>query len=100
MRIPKSIVDRYFDEICFMVYTYFVYAWVVLPIIAWLRPMPYEVNVDANAKPFKTYDIVKNQMNMESSDPKIEIKRKNKSLEDKEDEEGESKHTTEAKEKS
>ena len=46
MRIPKSIVDRYIDEMHFIVDTYFVYVQEVLPRIAWLRPMLYEVNVD------------------------------------------------------
>ena len=46
MRIPKSVVDRYYDEICFIVDTNFVYAWEVLPRLAWPRLMPYEVNVD------------------------------------------------------
>ena len=60
--------------------------------------MPYEVNVDevtvvvttllledvdVNAKTFDTYNIVKNKMNVDSSETKIEKKRKKKSLEDK-----------------
>ena len=31
MRIPKFVVDKYFDDICSMVDTYFVYAQDVLP---------------------------------------------------------------------
>ena len=40
-------------------------------------------DVDVNAKTFDTYNIVKNKMNVDSSETKIEKKRKKKSLEDK-----------------
>ena len=46
MRIPNFFVDKYYDEVCFTIDTSFIYAQVVFPRIAWLRPMPYEVNVD------------------------------------------------------
>ena len=46
MRNPKLVVDKYYDEICFIMDTDFVYAQVVIPRVVWLRPMPYEVNVD------------------------------------------------------
>ena len=39
IRIPKSVVDNYFDDIYFMVDTYFIYTHAVLPRVAWLRPM-------------------------------------------------------------
>ena len=46
MRIPKSVVNKYYDEVCFIRGTNFWYAHAILPRVAWLRPIPYEVNID------------------------------------------------------
>ena len=46
IRIHKSVVDEYYDDIYLMVDTNYTYAQVVLPRVAWLRPMKYEVHVD------------------------------------------------------
>lgn len=90
-RIHKSIVDKYFDDICFMVDTNFIYAQAILPRVVWLRPMLYEVNIDevivemttllsqdinVNSEPFGTYDIIKHQMYIDTSEPKIDKNRK------------------------
>ena len=68
----------------------------MLPRYAWLRTMPYEVNVDevtvavtsllfkdidANAEKFNTYEIKKVELIVESSEPKTDKKRKNKRIE-------------------
>ena len=50
MRIPKSIVDEYYDEIYFIVDTDSIYAQVFFLRIAWLRSIPYKENVDEVTK--------------------------------------------------
>ena len=71
-RIPKLVVNHYYDDICFIVDIDYTYAQVVLPRVAWLRLMKYEVNreeiyaaiktllakeIDKNAETFNTYKI-------------------------------------------
>ena len=71
--IPKSVINKYYDEICLVVDIDFVHAQVVIPRIEFLRSMHYEVNVDkflatmiallikdddTNAKKFCTYETM------------------------------------------
>ena len=46
MIIPMSMIDQYYDHICFMADIDYTYAQAVIPKVAWLRPMQYEFNVD------------------------------------------------------
>lgn len=89
MEIPKSVVDHYFDDRFFMVDTNYIYAQAVLPRVAWLRPMEYEVNVDKftlaiiellykeidkNVEPFKNYESSKIEMLVQTKVPKMDRK--------------------------
>lgn len=85
MRIPKSVVHHYFDDICFMVDTNFTYAEEILPRVARLRPMKYKVNVDEvtillyeeidkNAEPFRNYETTDINMIRKTKVPKIDKK--------------------------
>ena len=89
MRILKLVVDHYFDNIYSMVDTNFTYVHEVLPRVAWLRPMQYEVNVDEvnaivtallfeeinkNSKPFNNYESAKNTMLMQTKVLKMDRK--------------------------
>lgn len=89
--IPHLVVDHYYDDICFMVEIDYTYAQVVLPKVAWIRPMQYEVNIDEiivamiaflseeidkNSKPFNTYEKVKIKMMMQTKVPKMGKKRR------------------------
>ena len=44
--IPPKLVKNYKDEICFMVDCDKVYIQVVIPRMAWVKPLPYEINID------------------------------------------------------
>lgn len=116
MGIPKSILDKYFDDICFMVdIDFFLCLDCTTSRVLWLIAISYEVNInevtttltallsediDWNFGPFDTYDTIKDQMNPKTSEPKKDKKRikEIKGLEGKDDEEEESKDTTKAKE--
>lgn len=73
-RIHQSLVDQYYDDICFLVEIDFSYAQEVLPRVSWLRPLDYEVNIDEvaiaiknllveevynNSKAFGRYELAK-----------------------------------------
>ena len=45
-RIPRKFVEDYKDEIFFMVDNDKVYIQAVIPRIIWVKPLPYEVNID------------------------------------------------------
>ena len=83
MRIPILLVEKHVQDICFLVDIDFTYIQVVVPRIRWLRPLPYEIDVDEalaaittllakdfdkEVKYFGTYDIVKSRV---STDLKI-----------------------------
>lgn len=89
--IPKSLVDKYYDYICFLVDTDITYIQVVIPRTIWLRPLAYEINldeaiiairvvlyepIDKDVKPFGRYEIAKVKITMEINVPKINKKRK------------------------
>lgn len=63
-RIPKKLVDDYKDDVCFMVDIEKVYIQTVNPIIMWVKPLPYEVNID------EAKDIIEALVN-EPIDPKV-----------------------------
>ena len=92
MRIHVSLVEKHVQDICFLVDIDCTYIQVVVPRIRWLRPLPYEIDVDEasvaiitllaedfdkEAKHFGTYDIVKSRV---STDLKIpsSIRKKDK----------------------
>ena len=44
--IPPKLVEDYRGDVCFMVDCDKVYIQVVRPWVAWVKPLPYEVNID------------------------------------------------------
>ena len=63
-RIPPKLVEEYKDDICFMVDYDRVYIQAVIPRVAWVKPLPYEVNND------EARDIIEALVN-ELADPKL-----------------------------
>ena len=74
LRILFSLVEKHVNDICFLVDIDFTYIQATIPRVKWLRPLGYEMNIDEasaaittilakemdkEAKPFGTYDIVK-----------------------------------------
>ena len=45
-RIPPKLVEDYKDDVCFMVDCDKVYIQAVIPRVAWVKPLPYEINID------------------------------------------------------
>ena len=45
-QIPPKLVEDYKDDVCFMIDCDKVYIQVVRPRVAWVKPLPYEVNID------------------------------------------------------
>lgn len=45
-RIPPTLVEKYKDEICFMVETYFTCMEAVVPRVKFIEPMCYEMSED------------------------------------------------------
>ena len=45
-QIPPKLVEDYKDDVCFMVHCEKVYIEVVIPRVAWVKPLPYEINID------------------------------------------------------
>ena len=62
-RIPKKLVENYKNDVCFMVDSDRVYIQAVRPRVVWVKPLPYEVNID------ETKDIIEALVN-ELVDPK------------------------------
>ena len=44
--ISMSLVKKHFNDVYFLVDVDFSYVQVVVPRVRWLRPLPYEINVD------------------------------------------------------
>ena len=61
-RIPRKLVEDYKDDVCFMVDSDRVYIQAMKPRVVWVKPLPYEVNID------ETKDIIKALVN-EPIDP-------------------------------
>ena len=64
--IPPKMVEDYKDDVCFMVDCDRVYIQAVRPRVAWVKPLPYEVNID------ETKDIIEALVN-EPIYPKLPI---------------------------
>ena len=62
-RIPPKLVEDYKDDVCFMIDCDKVYIQAVRPRVAWVKPLPYEVNID------KARDIIEALVN-EPVDPR------------------------------
>ena len=92
MRIPVSLVEKYVQDICFLVDEDYTYIQDIVPRVRWLRPLPYEIDIDdalaaittllakeldKGAPYFGVYDIVKSRVN---TDLKIasSVKKKDK----------------------
>lgn len=63
-RIPPNLVEDYKDDVFFMVDYDRVYIQVVIPRVAWEKPLPYEINID------EARDIIEALVN-EPTDPKL-----------------------------
>lgn len=46
MRIPVSLVEQHYNDVCFLVDANYTYVQETIPRVRWLKPLPYEVNVD------------------------------------------------------
>ena len=46
LRIPISLVEQYYNDICFLVDIYYTYIQTVVLRVRWLRPLGYEINID------------------------------------------------------
>ena len=56
-KIPKKLVEGYKNDVCFMVDSDRVYIQVVRPRVIWVKPLPYEINID------ETKDIIEALVN-------------------------------------
>ena len=65
-QIPQKLVENYMDDVYFMVDSDRVYIQVVRPRKVWVKPLPYEVNID------ETKEIIEALVN-ELVDPKASI---------------------------
>ena len=63
-RIPPKLVEDYKNDICFMVDYDRVYIQAFIPRVEWVKPLPYEINID------EARDIIKALIN-EPNDPKL-----------------------------
>ena len=63
-RIPPKIVEDYKDDFCLMVDCEKLYIQEVIPRVAWVKPLPYEINID------EARDIIEALVN-EPTDPKL-----------------------------
>ena len=46
LRIPVSLVEQYYNDVFFLVDVDYTYVQEAIPRVRWLKPLPYEVNVD------------------------------------------------------
>lgn len=89
--ITQSLVDQYYHDNYFLVDTERTYLHAIIPIITWLRPLAYEINidettiaitslldepVDKDAEPFGRCEISKVRIIMEINIPNINKKMK------------------------
>ena len=79
LKIPISLVEKYYNDIYFLVDIDYTYVQASTPRVRWLRPLGYEINVDEasvaiaiflveevdkNAKIFGNYDVMKSMVEM------------------------------------
>ena len=92
LRIPVSVVQKHYDDVCFLVDIDHTYVQETIPRVRWLRPLGYEINVDEafveitsllaeevdkEAKAFGNYELGKSKITMELKATSL-IKKKNK----------------------
>lgn len=92
LRILVSLVEKYYDDVFFLVDTVHTYVQEVIPRVRWLRPLGYEINVDEasvaiiallveevdkEAIAFGNYELAKSKISMELKTTSV-IKKKNK----------------------
>ena len=80
MRILVSLVEKHYNDICFLVEIDYTYIQALVPRVRWLRPLGYEINIDEASgaittllaeevdntiKFFGNYDVVKSKVEME-----------------------------------
>ena len=90
--IPKSLVEKYYDDVCFLVDTKNTYVQEVTPRVPWLRPLPYEINidevivvittllakkVDSKVDPFNKYEVAKANIILKVNTTPMNKRRKN-----------------------
>ena len=46
LRIPASLIEKHYNDVCFLVDVDYTYVHIAIPRVIWLRPLPYEINVD------------------------------------------------------
>ena len=46
LRIPISLVEKHYNDVFFLVDVDYTYVQETIPRVKWLKPLPYEVNVD------------------------------------------------------
>ena len=46
MRVPVSLVEKHVHDISFLVYVDYTYIQAIFPRVRWLRPLPYEIDID------------------------------------------------------
>ena len=92
LRILVSLVEKHFDDVCFLVDIDFTYLKTAIPRVRWPRPLDYEINVDEacttittlimekinnKAKTFGNYDVDKSKITMDLKITSV-IRKKNK----------------------
>ena len=55
MRIPVSLVEKYYNDVFFLVDVHHTYVKAVIPRVKWLRLLPNEIDVDEASKPSQIY---------------------------------------------
>lgn len=80
LRIPVSLVEKHYDDICFLVDVDYTFVQATTPRVRWLRKLGYKINVDEafattiallveeidkNAKAFANYEMAKSKITME-----------------------------------
>ena len=80
MRIPVSLVEQHYNDICFLVDIDYTFVQASIPRVRWLRPLGYEINVDEafaaittllaeevdkTAKFFGNYEVMMSKIEME-----------------------------------
>lgn len=93
MRIPKDLVTKYYNGICFLVNTDNNFVWEVKPRKAWLQSFEYKINsnvvnanidallkeeIDVQAKTSGRYEYAKERMNVNIKKSSKEKKKKKK----------------------
>ena len=80
LRIPVSLVEKHYDDVCFLMDIDYTFVKATTPRVRWLRPLDYEINVDEasttittlfvevvekTTKVFGNYEMVKSKITME-----------------------------------